>query len=177
MNRYKAAATFADSKKCSALVTLARKLMPQGMREDLALVTARQEGARATVLDADLAFALEGCDDAVGFLNRALNLSHPGNRHVVKEALQDALDDVYVAETPVQVAPKTRKAPRKPLAVKAVEATMAKVAKVGKAFASSAALAEEASRASVPGYAFSTMTPVRHPGTRRSNGEGSDLNS
>ena len=55
------------------------------------------------MLDADLSFALEGCTDKVQYLNRVLNLAHPGNRHVVKASLADALDAQYVAETPLLI--------------------------------------------------------------------------
>ena len=103
MKNYKATATLADSKKCSALVALSRSMMSQDKREALAISTARTAGAKSTVLDADLEFALGGCTDKVQFLNRVLNLAHPDNRHVVKAALADALDAQYVAETPVLV--------------------------------------------------------------------------
>ena len=125
MKNYKATATIADSKKCSALVTLSRSMMDQPAREALAISTARTAGVKATVLDADIEFALGGCTNKVVFLNRLLNLSHPTNRHVVKAALADALDAQYVAETP--------------LLVRAVEATIGFAARMAAAKAAAKA--------------------------------------
>jgi hypothetical protein len=75
----------------------AAKLVAASHTELAAISLARVAGTRATVLDR----ALQGL--GVEVLNRVLNLSHPSNRHVVKAALQDALDAQYNAETPLPV--------------------------------------------------------------------------